>query len=84
VRQTALRPCPPRHPAPAPTPRLLRVACAARLSVEFTVAFGTELTSRLDINHRVRSTKLTPEELTTLRSPPFAPFVDEIALQIFQ
>ena len=59
-------------------------AHASRCSVEFCVAFGQELTQRLNINHRVRTTKLTPEELATLRSPPFAPFVDQSALQMFQ
>ena len=57
---------------------------AARLSVEFTVAFGSELTARLDINHRIRSTRLEPEQLATLRALPYAPFVDQNALQMFQ
>ena len=80
------------------------------------IAFGTELTPRLDVNHRtrtsatlitpfmhifphvqpsppfsglqvnhrIRSTKLTAEELATLRAPPFVSFVDQSALQIFQ
>jgi hypothetical protein len=57
---------------------------AARLSVEFVVAFGRELTARLDINFRTRSSKLSDTDLATLTSPPFSSFVDHSVLQTFQ
>jgi len=55
-----------------------------KLSVEFLVAFAVEMTPRLDINHRVRSCRLTSEEVTTLSSAPFASFVDQGMLRTFQ
>ena len=57
---------------------------AAALSVEFLVAFGSELTPRLDVNTRIRTSKLNPAELATLQSPPYLPFIDQNALQMFQ
>lgn len=55
-----------------------------RLSVNFLVAFGAELTGRLDVHHRIRSTKLNAAELATLRSEPFKIFVDAKALRTYQ
>ena len=60
------------------------LAQTARLSVEFLVAFGAELGPRLEPMVRVRTSRLTAEELATLRSPPFSSFVDLNALAVFQ
>jgi hypothetical protein len=54
------------------------------LPVEFLVAFGRELTQRLDCSHRIRSTKLNAESLRTLRTPPFDAYVDQPMLTSFQ
>ena len=43
------------------------VRCAATLSAAFLVAFGNELTPRLDIEHALRSRPLPPDELAWLR-----------------
>ena len=56
----------------------------SRLSVNFLIAFGAELTRRLDVHHRIRSTKLSSQELATLRSLPFKNFVDLATLNTFQ
>lgn len=55
-----------------------------RLSVEFLVAFAVEMTPRLDINHRVRSCKLSAADVTTLSAAPYATFVDQGMLRTFQ
>lgn len=57
---------------------------SATLSVEFLVAFGAELTPRLDVNTRIRTSKLSPAELATLRSPTYLPYIDQNALEMFQ
>jgi len=54
------------------------------LSVEFLTAFGVEMTPRLDVNHRVRATKLSPDDVRTLSTPPFNAFVDQSTLRTFQ
>ena len=56
----------------------------SRLSVDFLVAFGCELTPRLDVNHRIRSTELAAADKAKLRAPPFAAFADQAALAAFQ
>jgi len=56
----------------------------SHLSVEFLVAFGRELGRRLDITHRIRSSKLSADELNTLKTPPFSTFVNQWELQMFQ
>ena len=43
-----------------------------------------ELTPRLDVNARIRTAKLSAEELATLRSPPWCNFVDQNSLAMFQ
>ena len=43
---------------------------AAELSVAFLVAFGNELTPRLDIKHRIRSRQLEKADAAWLRSLP--------------
>jgi len=55
-----------------------------QLSVDFLTAFAVELTPRLDINHRMRSVKLSAEEVHTLSMPPFSAFVDQGVLRTFQ
>ena len=40
----------------------------SRLSVNFLIAFGAELTRRLDVHHRIRSTKLSAQELARSRT----------------
>merc|ERR1712167_494479 len=45
---------------------------------------GLELTPRLDVHHRIRSTKLTDEEMAVLTSPPYSHFVDQALLERFQ
>jgi len=55
-----------------------------RLSVEFLVCFGRELTPRLDVNHRIRSVALTDVELATLSTTPFAKYVDATVLRGYQ
>ena len=57
---------------------------AARLSVQFLVAFGNELTPRLDATQRIRSTALEPNELAALSSPPLAAYIDQQQLSTFQ
>ena len=59
-------------------------AQAARLSVDFLIAFGCELTPRLDVHHRIRSGPLRDEELAALTSPPLCRFVDQAMLARFQ
>jgi len=54
------------------------------VSVQFLVAFSAELTPRLDVHHRIRSTALTSAEQHTLSSAPFATFVDQSTLTTFQ
>lgn len=56
----------------------------ANFTVEFIVAFGRELTPRLDVHHRIRSTKLKDEEVAILRATPFAAGVDQSVLRRFQ
>ena len=60
------------------------VAEASRLSVEFLVTFGMEMTPRLDVNNRIRSGKLSEDDIRTLSLPPFSQFVDQGILQRFQ
>ena len=55
-----------------------------RLSCEFLVAFAVEMTPRLDINHRLRSCKLSAADVATLSTAPFASFVDQEILRTFQ
>jgi hypothetical protein len=57
------------------------VAC---LSIEFLVAFGRELSVRLDANNRLRSTKLSTEEMLILATEPFASCVDAELMHFFQ
>jgi hypothetical protein len=57
---------------------------AALLSVDFLVAFGNEMTQRLDVNNRIRSTRLTPQEIQVLSEQPFANFVDRESFEAFQ
>merc|ERR1719238_2318733 len=57
---------------------------AKSLSVQFLVCFGLELTPRLDVHHRIRSTKLTDEEMAVLTSPPYSHFVDQALLERYQ
>ena len=45
---------------------------------------GLELTPRLDVHHRIRSTKLTDEEMAVLTSPPYSHFVDQALLERYQ
>ena len=59
-------------------------AQAAALSVEFLVAFGAELTPRLDVMNRIRTAKLSAAELKTLKSPPHNAFVEQSTLEMFQ
>lgn len=56
---------------------------AACLSVEFLVSFGKELTTRMDINHRIRSRQLSAEEAKVLVEEPYAGCVDIDALRTF-
>lgn len=60
------------------------LAQTAALSVEFLVAFGAELTPRLDVMTRIRTAPLSATELATLRSPPWNAFVDQTSLNMFQ
>eukprot|EP00980_Cylindrotheca_fusiformis_P014708 scaffold4004_cov105-Cylindrotheca_fusiformis.AAC.7 len=57
---------------------------ASVLSVDFLVAFGNEMTQRLDVNHRIRSTRLSPHEIQILSEQPFCNFVDRESLEAFQ
>jgi hypothetical protein len=54
------------------------------LSVDFLVAFGNELAERLDIHHRIRSSRLTKGEARTLQAHPFASCINNEALELFQ
>jgi hypothetical protein len=56
----------------------------SELSVEFLVAFGTELTERLGVNHRILSTILSEEEKLVLRHPPFVSHVRPELVEKFQ
>ncbi|KAK3234821.1 hypothetical protein CYMTET_54941 [Cymbomonas tetramitiformis] len=56
----------------------------AQLSVEFLVAFGTELTPRLGINNRICTQRLSLEAKQTLSNAPYAAYVDQAMLQSFQ
>ena len=59
-------------------------AQVAPLPVDFLLAFGRELTPRLDLMARVRGAKMEAAEVAALRSPPFAAFVDQQQLATFQ
>ena len=59
-------------------------ADAATLSAAFIVAFGRELTPRLDIEHAIRSRALSPTELEWLRQLPSAIVLNKGLLDIFQ
>ena len=54
------------------------------LSVEFLVAFGRELTTRLDVHHRIRSKKLSNDEILLLRNEPYASYVNQGMIGAFQ
>lgn len=56
----------------------------AQLSVEFLVAFGAELTPRLDINNRICTQRLSFEDKQKLSNAPYAAYVDQAILQSFQ
>ena len=56
---------------------------ASSLSVEFLVAFGTEMTKRLDVNHRIRSGMLSESDVAILKAEPFSACVDISALQAY-
>lgn len=53
----------------------------AHLSNDFLIAFGRELTPRLDIHHRIRSTRLSEEEVIRLTA---STCVDQNVLRLFQ
>ena len=57
---------------------------ASSLSVEFLIAFHNEMTTRLDVNHRVQSTKLSEEDIFILSSQPYALFVNNEAIKMYQ
>lgn len=57
---------------------------ALSLSVDFLVAFGNEMTERLDIHNRIRSGRLSEEEMTILSKEPFSSCIDREALEMFQ
>jgi hypothetical protein len=57
---------------------------AASLSVEFLIAFGNEMTKRLDVNNRIRSARLSPHEIQVLSTQPFCDYVDHEAVETFQ
>ena len=61
-----------------------RDADVAAFSVAFLVAFGMELTPRLDISHAMRSRKMTEEEVIWLRELPAAVGIDKRLLDVFQ
>lgn len=54
------------------------------LSAGFLVAFAVEMTPRLDVYQRVRSTAMRPDEVATLAAPPYDRFVDQNLLRTFQ
>ena len=56
----------------------------SRLSVEFLIAFGKELTPRLGVAFRICTSILSDAEMTTLASAPFAAYVDRDLLSSFQ
>merc|ERR1719456_1392466 len=56
----------------------------ARLSIDFVVAFGNELTPRLDIHHRIASNRLSGGTLARLSSAPYCNFIDQGFLHSFQ
>ncbi|KAL3942459.1 MAG: hypothetical protein SGBAC_003343 [Bacillariaceae sp.] len=56
---------------------------AATLSVEFLVAFGNEMTKRLDVNHRIRSSRLSGRDVAILKMEPFSAYVDIKSLQAY-
>ena len=57
---------------------------ASTLSVDFLIAFGNELSTRLDVNHRIRSTKLSEHEVQVLSNEPFCNYVEKETMQVFQ
>ena len=58
-------------------------AQVAPLPVDFLLAFGRELTPRLDLMARVRGAQMEAAEVAA-RAPPFAAFVDQQQLATFQ
>lgn len=57
---------------------------AAHFSLDFLLAFGVELTPRLDIHHRIRSQQLTEAEIAFLTAPPAVHYLDQSILRHFQ
>lgn len=57
---------------------------ASKLSVEFLIAFGNEITDRLGVNHRILSSDLSQEEMKILSEPPFVQYILPELLQDFQ
>jgi hypothetical protein len=47
------------------------------LSVEFLVAFSCELTPRLDVHDRIRSSELSAPQVRVLSSPPFCAYANQ-------
>ena len=64
--------------------RVWQPADTFKLSVGFLVAFGHEMTQRLDIMHRIRSSRLTKEEIAKLSTPPLSGYVNQATLRAFQ
>lgn len=59
-------------------------ADAATLSTAFIVAFGNELTQRLDLEHALRSRPLPPDDITWLRALPPAIVFNRSLIDTFQ
>jgi len=57
---------------------------ASSFSIEFLAAFGRELTERFDLNSRIRSGRLTEEDLKVLSTEAFAHCVDPEVMWAFQ
>lgn len=57
---------------------------AATLSAAFTVAFGQELTPRLDMEHAIRSRALSPSEVEWLRQLPQCIVFNKNLINVFQ
>ncbi|GMH47044.1 hypothetical protein TrRE_jg1945, partial [Triparma retinervis] len=56
---------------------------SVKLSVSFTVAFGNELTPRIDISHKIRSREMTRKEVEwARRCPGMQPYAG--MLDVFQ
>lgn len=56
----------------------------ANLSIEFLFCFGSELTPKFDLNHRLRTRQCTLSEQQILQTAPYTQFVSSVIVKRYQ